>query len=253
MDTKNPSIDDFLGILFLRCQDLRPINGYFECIDLIRPLLDTLDSQLHTSGFYINVGAGFNAVRLSYLTNDVKATKKVIQEFLNETSGMTLLGSEEPHRVRFSQNYGGNELSFRRFLYAYTKIGLDLLKFDVLYSRKLVAVYRLTYSPQKISCKPLFEPAFYKHSDYFGQMTVSSQRQLWKDLDFWHPIPNSQYCADWAHMLVNMLLPGDWIYIPEYSDLFLNRNPKQPIRGRRKAEMLERFSLDLPEEWNPNI
>jgi len=216
-------------------------------------LLDTLDSQSHTSGFYLNVGNGrLNSVRLSYFTNNIKATKKVIQEFLDGTNSITLLDSKEPHRVRFSQNYGGNELSFRRFLYTYTKIGLDLLKFDVLYSRRLVAVYRLTYSPQKISCKPLFESAFGKHSDYFGQLIGSSQRQLWKDLNYWHPIQNSQYCADWAHMFVNMLLPGDWIYIPEYSNLFLNRIPKQPITGRKKAEMLELFNLDLPEEWDPN-
>jgi len=252
MDTKNPSIDDLLGIVFLRSQDSRQINGYFECIDIIRPLLDKLDSQSHTSGFYLNVGKGLNSVRLSYLTNNVKATKKVIQEFLNGTSSITAFDFKEPHRERFSQNYGGNELRFRRFLYTYTKIGLDLLKFDVLYSRRLVAVYRLTYSPQKISCRPLFEPIFRKHSNFFNQLSASNKRQLWEDLNYWHPIPNTEFIADWAHMMVNMLLPGDWIYIPKYSDLFLNRIPKQPITGRKKAEMLKLFNLDLPEGWNPN-
>ena len=80
MDSKK-SIDDLLGRVFLRSQELRSINEYFICLNLIRPLLDKLDSQSHVSGFYLNVG-GLYSVRLSYFTNNVKATYEVIYEFL---------------------------------------------------------------------------------------------------------------------------------------------------------------------------
>jgi hypothetical protein len=120
-----------------------------------------------------------------------------------------------------------------------------------LYSRRLVAIYRLTYSPQKISCKPLFEPVFIKHSNYYNQLDITSKSHLWEDLDFWHPIPNTKYCADWAHMLVNMLLPGDWIY-SGYAELFLNPIPKPSITGGVKAGPLRTLNLDLPDEWNPS-
>lgn len=252
MDTKNPSIDDLLGILFLRSQDLRPINGYFECINLIRPLLDKLDSQSHASGFYLNVGnARLNSVRLSYFTNHESKTQKVINDFLKGNSNVTAFDFKKPKKIDFSY-YCDNELRFRRFLCTYTKIGLDLLDFDILYSRRLVAEYRLVYSPQKISCRPLFEPIFRKHSNFFNQLNASNKRQLWEDLNYWHPIPKTEFIADWAHMMVNMLLPGDWIYMKKYFDLFLNRIPKQPITGRKKAEMLKLFNLDLPEGWNRN-
>ena len=166
-----------------------------------------------------------------------------------ETSELIAFGYEKPKHNVFSNDYGGDELRFRSFLCTYTKIGLDLLDFDVLYSRRLVAEYRLVYSPQKISCRPLFEPAFCKSSNFFDKMSASNKRRLWEDLNYWHPIPNSEDIADWAHMMVNMLLPADWIY-SKYSEMFLNRIPKKPITGRIKEDMLKSINLDLPEGWN---
>lgn len=252
MDSTNLSVDDLLGVLYFSSQDMRMIDGYFNCINLIKPLINKLDSQPHTSGFYLNIGKRLNSVRLSYFTNNESKTQKVINDFLNESSDVTAFDFEKPKHNEFSQYYGGDELRFRRFLCTYTKIGLDLLDFDVLYSRRLVAEYRLVYSPQKTSCRPLFETAFRKHSNFFNQLSASNKGQLWEDLNYWHPIPNTEFIADWAHMLVNMLLPADWIYIPKYRDFFLNRIPKQPITGRTKEEMLRSFNLNLPEGWNIN-
>ena len=100
------------------------------------------------------------SVRLSYFTNNKTETERIIQKFLDETRDIILLENKEPCVAKVSERYGGDEPRFRNFLHTYTQIGLDLLDYDLLYSRRLVAEYRLTYSPQRISCRPLFEPAF---------------------------------------------------------------------------------------------
>jgi len=243
LDARN-SIDDLLGRVYLSGQLQERINGYFDCVKLIRPLLNNLSSQQFISGSYLNVsGEHLNSVRLSYFTNDVTASDETFSEFLNKHGNITALKYEVPHKVKFSDNYDGEELRFRSYLNTYTKIGLDLLDYDLLYSRRLVATYRLTYSPQKRSCRPLFEPAFIKHSNYYNLLDVKLKNNLWEDLDFWYS--NNIY-GDWAHMLVNMLLPGDFPYI----ECFPIPNPRPPITGIIKIHLLSSQNLDLPEEWN---
>lgn len=247
----NLTTQDLFGRVFLRCSDLRPIDGYFTCLNSIKPLLESPNFKSSTPGFYINVGEDLPSVRLSYFTSNKIETERAIQEFLNKNSNISV-EREEPHVAEVSKGYGGEELRFRNFLHTYTQIGLDLLDYDILYSRRLVAEYRLTYSPQKISCRPLFEPAFTKHSRFFNQLDTSSVEQLWKDLNYWHPIRDTGYVADWAHFLVNMLLPGDWIYMPKFTTFFINRASKPPIVGEQKAEMLRMFNLDIPDNWSPD-
>ena len=242
----NLTIDNLFGRAFLRCLDLRPIEGYFNCLNLIKPLLENPNFKSSTPGFYLNVSDELNSVRLSYFTNNKTETERVIREFLNGNSNISLFRCEEPCVVKISEGYGGEELKFRKFLNTYTHIGLDLLDYDILYSRRLVAEYRLTYSPQRIPCRPLFEPAFSKHSSFFNQLDSSAVRQLWKDLDYWHS------GGDWAHMLVNMLLPGDWIYMSEFTAFFLNPAPKPPIIGEAKTRLLRKFDFDIPDDWRPD-
>lgn len=256
---KNLTTNDLCGRIFFRCSDLRPIDGYFSCLNSVKSLLESPNFKSSTPGFYINVSEGVNSVRLSYFTSNRAETEGAIQGFSDENSNIRIFKREEPHVAEVSRRYGGEELRFRKFLHTYTQIGLDLLDYDILYSRRLLAEYRLTYSPQKISCRPLFEPAFTKHSLFFNQLHSSSVKQLWKDLNYWHPISAKEYVADWAHFLVNMLLPGDWIYIKDprtgkllFGDLFLRSTPKLPIAGVQKIQMLRMFNLDIPDNWSPN-
>jgi len=235
---RNLKEDNFLGRVFVGCSDLRPIDGYFACIDVIRPILKKADFKSLITGFYINIGNNdLNAVRFSFFIKDKKDVEKIAKIFENE-SNVNLIRYDRASEEKFSDTYGGTEINFRRFLHIYTQIGLDLLEYDVLYSRRLVAEYRLTVSPQRISCRSHFEPAFIRHSRYFKKLDSASVEQLWKDLDFWYP------GGDWAHMLVNMLLPGDWIYMNKgLTNFFLNPNKKPPITGTQKEALLKIFNL----------
>jgi len=241
----NLTENNFLGRVFVNCSDLRPIDGYFTCVNLIRPILKKADFKSLITGFYINVAGNLNSVRLSFFVEDKDNVEKVT-EILRNAGGVNLIRHDKASQEKFSDTYGGTEIGFRRFLHIYTQIGLDLLNYNTLYSRRLVAEYRLTYSPQRISCRSFFEPALKKHSSYFNQLNNASAQQLWKDLDFWY------LGGDWAHMLVNMLLPGDWIYMSkELTSFFLNPNKKPPITGTQKEDLLKMFNLDIPDNWTP--
>ncbi|HEX76291.1 MAG TPA: hypothetical protein G4O12_06900 [Dehalococcoidia bacterium] len=245
--------DNPFGILFFRFSNLKPLNyeEYFSCLNLIRPLLGSPDFKVSTPGYYLNYND--YSVRLTCFTNNERKTKGTIDNFLKENVYIALFKSKQPKVGNIAEGYGGDNSRFRRFLSAYTQIGLDLLNYDNLYSRRLVAEYRLTYSTQKISCKPLFEPAFTKHSKFFNQLDTQSVEQIWKDLNFWHPIPKEPKCvADWAHFLVNMLLPGDYIHASKFKELFTNPNPRPPIIDSQKEQMLRLFNIDMPNNWSPN-
>ena len=248
---ENLTNDNLFGRFFFKCYDVRSIEGYFTCINLLRPLLELEDFASSITGFYMNVSDNLlTEVRLSYFTNNRSITQEIVEKYIEKNTNIILIKSVKPHVKKISQGYGDEELRFRKYLHGYTQIGLDLLSFDKLYARMLVAEYRLTYSPQKISCRPLFEPAFSKHSDFYNQLDSSSKEQLWSDFDYWHLTDNPKYIADWNHMLVNMLLPGDWIHI--FPDLFLRKEPGLPISGNLKERMLNYLNLKIPDDWSPD-
>jgi hypothetical protein len=239
-------------VLFFRFPNLKPLKKaeeYFSCLKLLRPLFGSSGFKASTLGYYLNYNT--QSVRLTYFTNNETETKEAIDNFLNENGGIALSECEAPKIGNIAKRYGGDNLRFRRFLNTYTQIGLDLLDYDILYSRRLVAEYRLTYSTQKISCNPLFEPAFTKHSKFFSQLDTQSVEQMWEDLNFWHPHPNKPGCvADWAHFLVNMLLPGDYIYTNNEGP-FINPSASAPITGSQKEEVLRRLNIEVPSNWSP--
>ena len=47
-----------------------------------------------------------------------------------------------PKHFRNSAGYGGEELRFRRFLFTYTLIGLEIMETDLLHARRLFATFR---------------------------------------------------------------------------------------------------------------
>ena len=235
---------DLFGTFHLRVPDGSRITGYYSSLNAIRPLLDSEEWKESVSGYYLNVTGDLDAVRLSYFTTSPDQTRQTVEEFVADRGLEYTQAPSVPVLERVSEGYGGEEIRFRKFLATYTQIGLDLLDYDITYARRVVAEYRLSYSPQRLSCRPLFEPALIKHSPYYNSLDSQAKSQLWQDFTYWHP------GGDWLHMMVNMLLPGDWLYIPEFKPFFLGDN-RPPITPDQRQAMLAVFDLDIPPDWRP--
>ncbi len=245
MPVSRISESDLFGRVFVRSSCTMPIEGYFETLGLLSPLLDAAAFRRHVKGFYLNVAGNCDSVRLSYFTASAGGALRCIDELIGEADLMQFR-QEEPRSEQVSKDYGGQELRFRRYLFLYTLIGVDLLRYDVAYARRLAAQYRLVFSPQRVSSKLIFEPAFQKHSATYAKLSKPLQDQLWQDLNYWH-----SSWEDWAHMMVNMLLPGDWIYSRDPAVARLFRHRRDPIVANDRAKLLESIGLDLPHNWNP--
>jgi hypothetical protein len=235
---------DLFGTFHLRVPDGGRFAGYYSSLNAIRPLLDSGEWKKNVTGYYLNVSGDLDAVRLSYWTTSPEQTRQGVDAFVAERGLEYIQDPSVPVQARISEEYGGEELRFRKFLATYTQIGLDLLDYDMKYARRLVAEYRLSYSPQRLSCRPLFEPALTKHSPYYNNLDSHSKTQLWRDFHYWHP------GGDWLHMMVNMLLPGDWLYIPDFKPYFLGDH-RPPITPDLRQAMLATFNLDIPRGWRP--
>jgi len=251
-------IDCWFGRAFFDCSGRQPYCEYFKCLGLIRPLLKDPDFGSCTPGFYINYIAKSDirpSVRLSYFTKDGAKTQRVIQAFADSNPDVRLWKTVCPHEKTVSKDYGGDELRFRNFLHTYTQIGLDLLDYDCLYSRRLAAKYRLEYSPQGKPCRELFERALSKYSNFFKELKELDNcavEQLWDDLEFWHCDEEGRI-QQWVHFLVNMLLPGDPVSLspalyPAIPGKILKR---PPVTGQLREQILKAWKLDLPDDWTP--
>ena len=68
-----------IGKKYLKCSD-SPLDGYFDCIKAIRPLLADFDFSPSTPGFYINISGNnsnhLNVVRLTFLLTILKTQRK---------------------------------------------------------------------------------------------------------------------------------------------------------------------------------
>ena len=239
-----------LGIEIFRLKDekLSSPERYFDCIDLLRPLFSSSNFQNLTPGFYINIRTTpdrKDSLRLTYHSIDAPKTYKAIENFVKKEKDIKILkfdkteefeGTVRPEKKELFKcdNEG---LRFRKFLNAYTQIGLDLLQnFGRLCTRRLVAKYRLDCHPHApewtIRPKQFFEPVFNKHSQFFRELNGNySADQLWEDLE------RADGKGIWLHFLVNMLLPGDW---NEYGYV---------IPEELKKRILEHGHLDMPENW----
>lgn len=226
------SEEDFLVRYFFRCENTYKIHGYFSCVNRLTELFRNDKFKKSLSGFYYNISDGLNSVRLSIFSPSDHETDRIITKYMSDNSDILIFKKIEPKKVFFSKNYGGTEIRFRTFLHNYAQISLDLLDYDLLYSRNLVAKYRFEYSIIRKSSRSLFEPAFEKHSEYYNSLSQEEKDQVLLDLNFWHR------GADWAHMMVNALLPGDL-------------NPALIKHRVNFRKLLDQIYLEYDDAWVP--
>jgi hypothetical protein len=242
IDCPRISEDDLFGRFFLKKPNGIKANSYYNTIDELRPLLNGEGWKECITGYYINVAGAMDAVRLSFFTADPQNALKCKEDFCLANDVVEAQPCEHPHKRKISEKYGGEELRFRKFLHMYTSIGLDLLMADLLNARCLFATFRLQVMRSRQAYKPHFEGTFEKHSQTYLSLSEEAKEQFWNDLSNWPNPPQ----VDWAHMMVNMILPGDFV---QYWNEFLS--PKPALTVGKINQIVAPMNFQIPVGWNP--
>ena len=90
--------------------------------------------------------------------------------------------------------------------------------------------------------KPHFEGTFIRDSRVYSSLSDEDRNQFWNDLSYWPNPPQ----VDWAHMMVNMILPGD--FITNWND-FLQPKPALTIEEINK--IIKPLKFQIPIGWRP--
>lgn len=236
------SENDLFGRFFLKKPNGIKFDNYYNTIIELRSLFDSEDWEKYVTGYYINVAGDMDTVRLSYFTVDPQKVSKCKDDFCLSNNIVESQPLIIPHKTRISKPYGGEELRFRKFLYMYTLIGLDLLKADLLNARILFVTFRLQVMRSRQAYKPHFEGTFEKHSQIFLSLSDEDKKQFRDDLSNWPNPPQ----VDWAHMMVNMILPGDF---QKWND-FLSPKPAMTFEEINRI-IAPVWNFQIPNGWSP--
>jgi hypothetical protein len=236
------SENDLFGRFYLKKPGGVKYGNYYSTIKVIYPLLQSDKWKQCVTGYYINVAGDMDAVRLSYFSPDPPKALQCKDDFCSANDLVEIKPSGYPEEANVSQGYGGEELRFRKFLYMYTLIGIDLITTDLLNARCLFATFRLQIMRSRQEYKPHFEGTFEKHSQTYLSLSEKDKDQFWSDLSNWPNPPQ----VDWAHMMVNMILPGD--FVPVWND-FLSPKPALTIEEINK--IVAQMNFQIPGGWSP--
>lgn len=206
MDLGRLKETDVFGRFYLKLPGDRRFDNYFRTIDALRPLLSSDGWDKAATGYYLNVAGNMDTVRLSYFTADPDNAQNCAESFCQGNNIIEGQNREPPHPTRIAEKYGGEELRFRRFLYLYTLIGLDIMQAVLLNARCLMATFRWQVMLSRQPYQPHFQRTFEKESLSYNALSEKQKEQFWSDLSNWPNPPQ----VDWAHMMVNMILPGDF-------------------------------------------
>jgi hypothetical protein len=236
------SEEDLFGRFFLKKPGGIKFDCYYNTIVELGPLLDSEEWNECVTGYYINVAGDMDAVRLSYFTVDPQKASKCKDDFCFSSNIVEIRPPELPQKTRVSEGYGGEELRFRKFLHMYTLIGLDLIKADLLNARCLFVSFRLQVMLSRQEYKPHFEGTFEKHSRTYSSLSDKDKEQFWDDLSNWPNPPQ----VDWAHMMVNMILPGD--FVPFWNEFL---SPKPAMAAEEINKIIAPMNFQIPAGWEP--
>jgi hypothetical protein len=251
MEMKRILRDDLFGIFFVKKPDGTKWQSYYNTIDSLRTLFQDEKFRKVVDGFYLNICGNFDSVRISYFISRSNSQKalSVFQHFFRNNKIVEIKPFEKPKRIVLAQFYGGGkfEEQFRNFLVLETKIGLDLIKTDLLQARILFATYRWQVRKASLSFRDHFELVFKKYSKTYNSLSEDEKDQFFTDLEEWPNPPQ----VDWAHMMVNFVLGCDWNSIfgdPNYL------TPSRPLSIPEINKILSNSNLgfQIPLDWKPS-
>lgn len=248
MGIKKISRNDLFGIFYVRKPDGRRWDSYYKTLETLRRLFKDGKFEKVVNGYYLNVCGDFDSVRISYFVDEANAQKAVtiFEQFFEENDIVEIKDSRYPQKAIVAKKYGGEEYEerFRNFLVLETKMGLDLIKEDLLHARTLLATYRWQVRKASLPFREHFEPAFKKFSSTYNSLSEEEKDQFFTDLAEWPNPPQ----VDWAHMMVNFVLGCDWNQVfsdPNYLTL------GEPLSIPAINMLIRDLGFQIPQEWKP--
>lgn len=239
------SKSDLFGVFYVKKPDGTKWDSYYKTIDTLRPLFNEEEFTEVVKGFYLNICGSFDSVRISYFVSEENAQRAVnkFRRFFSENHIVEIGETECPQEKLVAKAYGGidYEERFRNFLVLETKIGLDLMKEDLLRARILLAIYRWQIRKASLPVREHFEPAFRKYSSTYNSLSEKEKDQFFADLAEWPNPPQ----VDWAHMMVNFVLGCDWNLVfsdPNYL------TPGKPLSVPEINALIKNLGFQIPQE-----
>jgi hypothetical protein len=244
MDVSRLTVSDLFGRFLLKGSNGGAFSGYYRSLEAMRPLLESNDWQSSVSGYYVNVAGDFDAVRLSYFTPLPDQPRQAMERFAAKRRLERAEVPEPPHEKEISQNYGGEEIRFRKYLSTCTLVGLDIMEADLLHARRLFATFRWQVMRARRPYRPHFLSTFQQQSAFYRSLRPYEQDQFWRDLEHWPNPPQ----VDWAHLFVNMVLGCDWNH-PSTWRSFLT--PQSPMPIHEINRIVSGQGFQIPDNWRP--
>ena len=252
LDVREVSIDDFRGIFYVRKGPSIKWESYYRTIDALRPILTKETFAAAISGFYLNVCSQyayqFDSLRICYFTSKSSSplAVSVFKDFFKDHGFLEIRESSSPKQCVVAAEYGGQEFEkrFRNFLNIETKIGLDLIKSDLLQAKCLFSTYRWRVRKADLPVRAHFEPTFRRDSPTYNGLSESEKDHLLIDLWEWPNPPQ----VDWAHFMLNLILGCDWKWV------FSNPNyitPGKPLPIADINAIVKELGFQIPLDWQP--
>lgn len=248
MAWKRIPLDDLFGIFFVRKPDGMRLDSYYKTLDALRPLFKNEEIQEVIDGFYLNICGNFDSVRISYFVNQKHSEKAIslFRKFFRNNGILEIENSKHPRKKIVAESYGGEEYEerFRTFLVLETQIGLELMEGNLLHARILLATYRWQIRKASLPLRKHFESTFRKYSPTFNAFSNEEKEQFFADLGEWPNPPQ----VDWGHLMVNLVLPGDWLQVfsdPHYL------TPGRPLSIPQINRKVKELGFQIPLNWKP--
>lgn len=242
------------GVFSVKILKGEQFDSYYRTINLLSPLLSSSRFSETIIGFYLNfISQRYRdhpyrrSIRISYFVSEshVSDAQCVFREFLVQ-NGLSEAGQENPCSIVLAKNYGGScyEERYRNFLNLQNRIGLELIKTDLLQARCLFSTYRWQVRKAGLPVRAHFEPTFGRDSPTYNGLSESEKDQLFLDLWEWPNPPQ----VDWAHMMVNLILGCDWNHVfsdPNYI------TPGKPLPIVDINAIVRELGFQIPLDWKP--
>ena len=243
------SIHDFLGQLHVSYTNETSITGYFKTIAHLSDICHKDQFSKIVSGFYLNTSKIQGLARLSYFVNPKMVdSESYIIEFLRKNGISVHKIGLSPSPLVITKGYKWpqeEEKRLRVFLATYTRVGLEMMKQNLHHSRCLMATYRFQVRWASLDIRNHFNKSLEVLSPTYNSWDSRERMLFLSALAEW-PLRTQ---VDWAHFMVNLILPYDFNTVFRDSDYSHYSNP---LSISEINHIVKQVGLQIDDDWTPN-